>query len=264
MNLLLIEPAEIAGGDPTGGGKVRLVDRRAEHLRKVLRVEPGKTLRAGVVGGGLAEATVVAVAPGAVDLELGSLAPSPAAGSLELAVGLPRPQGLHRVLQTVAAMGVRRLHLVNAWRVEKSYFSSPSLAPETVRRHLLLGAEQGMTTRLPEVEIHPRFLPFVAATAERGLPRLLAHPGAEPVERAREAVADPLLVAIGPEGGWIDREVETFVAAGFRPVALGPWVLRVEVAVVAVLAQLEVLRRLAEAPPAAPGRASVAAEPRPR
>jgi RsmE family RNA methyltransferase len=50
-------------------------------------------------------------------------------------------------------------------------------------------------------------------------------------------------VAIGPEGGWIAREVETFTARGFAPVSLGPPILRVETAVAAALGQLMMLHR---------------------
>jgi len=74
--------------------------------------------------------------------------------------------------------------------------------------------------------------------------RLIAHPGAPPIEAALPGAA-PVVLAIGPEGGWIDREVETFVARGFTAVSLGAPILRVETAVAAALGQLLVLRRLA-------------------
>ena len=149
-------------------------------------------------------------------------------------------------------MGVGRLHLVNAWRVEKSYFSSPVLEPERIERELLLGAEQGMIPRLPEVSVHRFFVPFMEAleTEEPAGPRLAAHPGAPPLE---EVVAGTLgsasvedartLLAVGPEGGWIDDELGSLDRAGFTRVSLGPWTLTTEGAVTAALAQLALLRR---------------------
>jgi 16S rRNA (uracil1498-N3)-methyltransferase len=251
LNLLLLEPGEMRDGAVTLGG------RRAEHLRGVLKVEVGQRLRVGVIDGGSGFAEVLAVsAGGEVELAVEIAAPSAGAGdapSVDLIVALPRPQALHRILQSAAAMSVRRLWLVNAWRVEKSYFSSPSLRPETVRRHLLLGAEQGMTTRLPEVGVERLLVPFVARLGERDHPplRLIAHPDAATPIESRWLDADPrqpVEIAVGPEGGWIDREVETFREAGFQPVSLGPWILRVETAVAAALAQIELLRRLALSP----------------
>ncbi len=248
MNLLLLEPGEI------DGGVARLAGRRAEHLCRVLGVEAGRELRLGVVGGGVGRGRVLAVAGGEVELAVEVTEPAPAASGIDLIVALPRPQALKRILQVAATFRVDRLELVNAWRVERSFFSSPLLADDNLRRHLLLGAEQGMTTRLPEVRIQRFLVPFVRDLGERPEPaaRLLAHPTAEaPIEarlspephRPPVGSDESVAVAVGPEGGWIYREVETFRQAGFRPVRLGPWILRVETAVTAVLAQLELLRR---------------------
>lgn len=246
MNLLLIERQEL-----DAAGVVELADRRAEHLLRVLKVEPGRPLRIGVIDGGLGTGVVRKVEGAKVWLEVEESEETPPPGTVDLIVALPRPQALHRLVQWSATFGVRRLDLVNAWRVEKSFFSSPSVAPESLRRHLLLGAEQGRSTRLPEVRIQKLLVPFLeelAATASAtSLPRrFLAHPktacAIEDVWAPGEG--EGVQVAIGPEGGWIDREVETFGLAGFRPVSLGPWILRVETAVAAALAQVELLRRL--------------------
>ena len=78
--------------------------------------------------------------------------------------------------------------------------------------------------------------------APHGL-RLIAHPGAPPLERAVTR-SEPTTLAIGPEGGWIEREVETFVARGFTPVSLGAPILRVEAAVASALGQLLLVQRL--------------------
>ena len=57
---------------------------------------------------------------------------------------------------------------------------------------------------------------------------------------------EPTTLAIGPEGGWIQREVDTFIARGFTPITLGVPILRVETAVAAALGQLVLLRRITE------------------
>ncbi len=241
MNLLLLEPGEISDD-----GTVRLGGRRAKHIAKVLRAEPGRELRLGVLGGGTGTGTVLSVSSDEVELAV-EVGEEPAAPAwVDLIVALPRPAVLHRVLQTAAAMGVGKLDLTAAWRVEKSFFSSPALAAEAIRRHLVLGAEQGMVTRLPEVRLHRLLVPFVRELEARANPpgRLLAHPqAAEPLEIAFPH-GNRIEIAIGPEGGWIDREIETFREAGFAPFSLGPWILRSETAVTTALAQTELLRRL--------------------
>ena len=242
MNLLLLEPGELGGG-----GRVLLSGRRAEHLLRVLKVETGRSLRLGVIDGGTGRGEVTALpGDGTVELRVEVTGPATPRAGIDLIVALPRPQALHRILQSVAAMRVDRLALVNAWRVEKSFFHSPSLRSEKIRRHLVLGAEQGVTTRLPEVRIEPLLVPFVRERPRRSSAgrRYILHPEAKvPFEETGVSTPGPVEIAIGPEGGWIDREIATFGEVGFEPVLLGPWILRVETAVVAALAQLELVRR---------------------
>ena len=95
--------------------------------------------------------------------------PPPAPAPVRLLLALPRPKALRRVLQGVAAIGVKHVVLLNSWRVEKSYWASPALAPAALREQLVLGLEQGGDTRLPRVELRRRFKPFV----EDELPALL-------------------------------------------------------------------------------------------
>ncbi|HEU0035298.1 MAG TPA: RsmE family RNA methyltransferase, partial [Kofleriaceae bacterium] len=111
---------------------------------------------------------------------------------------------------------------------------------------LRLGAEQGATTHLPALSVHERLMPLLderwPAGGRRAGTRLVAHPGGKPIEQAIRG--DEITLAIGPEGGWIQREVDTFVERGFTPVAIGPQILRVETAVAAALGQLVLLLRV--------------------
>jgi 16S rRNA (uracil1498-N3)-methyltransferase len=68
--------------------------------------------------------------------------------------------------------------------------------------------------------------------------RLLAHPGGPAPDRGG---GRDCAVAVGPEGGFTDAEVEAARAAGWRPVGLGPRILRVETAAL-VLAALAACR----------------------
>lgn len=270
MNLLLLEPAEVLDLRATVRG------RRAAHLRDVLGVTPGSVVRVGLVGGPRGEATVLAVAPperedpravtrwaeqddedspaaaapGAaghvtVDLALRWTEPPSAPMPVELVLAVPRPKVLTRVVEAAASFGVTRVHLVNAWRVDKAYLASPRLAPEALRAAARLGAEQGATSHVAEVVVHRRLMAYLdglgSSDGSRG-PRLCAHPRVattvESVPLACATPSAPAVLAIGPEGGWIPREVDTFAARGFTLVALGTPILRVETAVAAALGQV--------------------------
>ena len=156
-----------------------------------------------------------------------------------LVLGIPRPKMLRRIIRTVAALGVAELHLINSYRVDKSYWHTPALQAHTLRGYLLQGLEQSRDTILPTVTCHRRFKPFVEdVLPAMAAPRraLLAHPGDYP-----PCLAEPhrqTLLVIGPEGGFIPFEVEKLEAAGCDAVSLGPRILRVETALTALVGRL--------------------------
>ncbi len=229
-----------------------LRDRRADHVRTVLGAGVGARIKVGLIGGPIGSAEIVADDAGAMTLALALTEPASAPLPIELVLAIPRPKVLSRVLEAAASFAIALIMLTNAWRVDKSYLSSPRLADDALGLAVRLGAEQGATTHLPPVAVHRRLMalldarwPADAAPADIGEIKLIAHPGAPPIEAvvAHGATA-PVTLAIGPEGGWIPREVETFVARGFAPVSLGAPILRVETAVATALGQLLLLRRL--------------------
>jgi RsmE family RNA methyltransferase len=237
VNTLLLTPEELAGARD---GRVRLAeDRRVAHVRTVHRAAAGATLRVGVLGGRLGTARVVGLDAHGLELVLALDREPPPPLPLVLVLALPRPKVVRRVLQAVATLGVKRLALVAAWRVEKSYWDSPLLADAAVGRELVLGLEQAGDTTLPAVSLHRRFKPFVEdelPALAAGSRRLVAHPAA--ATACPRAVDGPVTLAIGPEGGFTDYELGALAARGFDAVGLGARVLRVEQAIPALIGRL--------------------------
>jgi RsmE family RNA methyltransferase len=247
VNVVLLDASDVRAD-----GTARLAGRRAAHVAGVLRALPGDRIQVGLVGGRMGDAEVVSASPGEVVIHpvLDRDPPPPSPVSLLLA--LPRPKILRKVLQAAASMGIKRVVLLNSWRVEKSYFGSPALAPEAIRADLLLGLEQGRDTILPEVRVRRLFKPFVEDELTQTFPepnRLLAHPvSGAPLETLQPAPGGAV-VAIGPEGGWTRYEAEELLRRGFASFSLGPRVLRVDAAVPFAVGQAELWLR-----PAAPPR----------
>ncbi len=235
MNLLLLEDGDFSAED-----RVLLHGRRLKHLNEVHRAEAGDSLRIGRVGGAMGSGRILHLDADRAEIAIESLDQRPPAKlPLTLLLALPRPKMLKRVLQTVASMGVPRLVLLNSYRVEKSFWQTPFLAPEAIREQLILGLEQARDTVLPEVSIEKRFKPFVEdrlPALAAGSLGLLGHPGDYPA--CPRAVEGAVTLAIGPEGGWIPYEVDKLQDAGLQPVQLGERILRVETAVTALLARL--------------------------
>nr|WP_246888488.1 16S rRNA (uracil(1498)-N(3))-methyltransferase [Pseudomonas chlororaphis] len=232
--MLLLEEADFIAAD-----RVILRDRRLTHMQEVHRAAVGDSLRVGRIGGLMGSAELLRLETQEAELQVRLDQPPPTKLPLTLVLALPRPKMLRRVLQTVAAMGVPRLVLVNSYRVEKSFWQTPFLEPEAIREQLILGLEQARDSVLPEVVIEKRFKPFVEdrlPALVEGTLGLVGHPGRYPA--CPRGLDEPVTLAIGPEGGWIPYEIELLGKSGLQPVQLGERILRVETAVTALLARL--------------------------
>lgn len=241
MNLLLLSPEELHAD-----GIATLTGRRAFHASEVLGKGVGETLRVGVREGLRGSAVILASSPEALTLSVTLDATPPTRPGLDILLALPRPKVLKRVLPALAAVGVDTVVLVNAARVEKSYFCSRMLVPEALDAELCAGLEQGQDTCAPRVLVRGRFRAFVEEELDGlfpGAERLLAHPTAT-ASLAEVAAPGRLrsVIAIGPEGGWVPFELELLAAHGFVPFSLGERTLRVETVVPFVLGQLMGLR----------------------
>jgi RsmE family RNA methyltransferase len=241
VNLLLIEPAELRSD-----GTCTIFDRRAHHMRTVIGVELGSTIRAGLLGGAVGSGEVIADDGSAITFRLSLTEPPPRPLDVELLLAVPRPKVITRTIEIIASFAVKRIDLTNSWRVDKSYLRSPRLDPGALALAARFGAEQGATTYLPTIAVHDRLMAVLDdrfAEPDPSVIRLIAHPSAPPIESVVTAKL-PTVLAIGPEGGWIERELETFVERGFKPVSLGTPILRVEAAVASSLGQLLLLHRM--------------------
>jgi len=236
MNLILIAPQELADG-----GRVTLADQRARHIRAVLRVPPGGTLRVGLRNGPRGTAVVEALDANRTTLRCTWEQDVPPAPRVDLLLALPRPKVLRRLWAQLAALGVGRILLTNAARVERDYFDTHVLAPATYRPLLIEGLQQAQDTRLPEVSIHKQLKILIEDQLDGLFPdglRLVADPAAsQPLAAAvPPAFTGRLLLAIGPEGGWTAYELDLLARHAFRPVGLGARTLRSDTACVALLA----------------------------
>jgi len=234
VNLILLFPDDFVGDQ-----RVRLTGRRREHVMHVHRAAVGDALVVGVGGGRIGTGEVTRIDEEALEMRVALREDPPKPLPLTLVLALPRPKVLNRVIAGATSLGVKRIYLINAWRVEKSYWKSPRLSEENLLAQRTLGLEQARDTTLPSIEIRRLFRPFVEEelpSIARDSLALVAHPTA--VAECPRNAGQPVTLAIGPEGGFIDREISSLEGIGFTPVALGPRILRVETAVASVIGRL--------------------------
>jgi RsmE family RNA methyltransferase len=247
MNIVLLEP-----GEANADGEVTLLGDRARHLLSVLKVKPGGQVRSGVLDGPQGLATVTAITRDSVSMRCVFDQPSPPPGQDTLLLGFARPKVLQRCLEHATALGFGKIVLFRSRRVEKSHLSSHALLPAAIEERLRRGLEQSRRTHRPAVHQVQRFRQLV----EEQLPLLVplenrfVADGDAPTEAALASISPlPLSLVIGPEGGLIDHELDSFSAHGFALVRAGREPLRVESALSYLTGQLRAVRSRSGAAP---------------
>jgi 16S rRNA U1498 N3-methylase RsmE len=209
---------------------------------------------------------------------------------VDLILAVPRPLRLERILPVVSCIGVGRLVLVGASKVQADYFGSHLFRrPAEMRKGLVEGLSQGASDCLvPEVVVRRNLKKFIESAEfdemfGGGCQKVVAHPpsasiplqpvriaslpklsasmtdrdGSQPQTQTQSQPQAPIqpqqpaqaqshpqaqsqpqariVVAVGPEGGWEDDEVQLLVAKGFQLCSLGPRILRTDMAVPVLL-----------------------------
>lgn len=234
MNLILFSAQELSSDRV-----LTLTGARFQHLTKTLCSAVGDSLRVGEINGLAGSAEVISIDHHCARLVVDLRDPPPAKLPLNVILALPRPKMIRRIFRTVAELGISQLHIINSYRVEKSYWQTPAIADPKIEAYLIDGLQQARDTVLPEISFHRWFKPFV----EDQLPelaadsvKLVAHPQLgtpcpQPLDRKAT-------LAIGPEGGFTPYEVEKFLDCGFQGIHLGPRILKVETAITALTSKL--------------------------
>ena len=229
MNIVLFERDEIDQMLPS-------TDERAQHIIGVLRRNAGDTFDAGIVDGPRGKGTLIAERADGLEIAFTWGEEEPPLHPIDLIVGLSRPQANRRILQEATALGVRGMSFVTTERGEASYAESRLWSTGEWRRHLVTGAAQAFSTRLPTVVSGDSLAQSVARAPADTLrivldnyesPRALATCVDGPAE---------LVLAVGSERGWTAAERDLFRRSDFVFAHLGSRPLRTETAVIAAVA----------------------------
>lgn len=247
VNSLLIFPDELLGDF-----RARLEGERARYAYETHGLRNGHVIKVSVLGGGRGEGRVFESSPDIVTLELRVDRSCLPTVPLSLVVGVCRPQTIKKVIQSAVMFGAESLHFVRSELGEKSYLQSRSLDDDQIKEESTKALEQIWDSRAPRISVHTSFsfflttaLPQLAAARGEGeVVKLLAHPGGRPLSVLDEPrmTSSFQIVAIGPERGWSPKEVSLLTEHGFQLVGLGERVVRVELALVLLLGQLQLLR----------------------
>jgi len=218
---------------PPAGNRAFLEGDEARHVARVMRARTGDSLEVFDGQGRWWTATVTEIDRGKVELELGagSSEPTAAGGRLTLAVALPKGDRQKWLIEKLTELGVDRLVPLQTTR---GVAEPTAAAIERLRRGVVEACKQCGRCRLLEITAPGTLQSIVSLAPPARL--LLADPTGRPLAAAATPTGGDLLVAVGPEGGFTTEEVAAAEAAGFRRVSLGPHILRIETAAIAMAA----------------------------
>lgn len=162
---------------------------------------------------------------------------------LMVGVALPKGDRQRWLVEKLTELGVATLVPLETTR---GVAQPTDAARERLERSVIAASKQCGRSRLLEIA-KPQAWDEWIEHAQSAIPnrkseiptrRVVAHPGGAPLAGLDFTTPLPTHLAIGPEGGFTDEEVAAAQAAGWQPVDLGPRILRVETAAVALTAAI--------------------------
>jgi 16S rRNA (uracil1498-N3)-methyltransferase len=225
---------------PLQPGRLRLSGAEVHHLANVLRLDAGETVTLFDGSGIEAAAEVTGRGNDAVELMVRDIRVSntEAVVPVVLAAAVPKGDRFGWLIEKATELGVQRfVPLVT----ERSVVLPGEGKMVKLRRTIVEASKQCGRNRLMELDSPSPWREFVAREMT-GRQCRVAHPSGQPFEWHSADAAGPLVLAVGPEGGFTEAELELALAAGARLVSLGPRVLRIETAALALAALVTVCR----------------------
>jgi len=204
------------------------------HLARVLRAQPGQIFDV-VANGFLHRAEIVSASEDAVVFSLHEELEAEAALPVHLLMAVFKFDHMEWGIEKATELGAARITPVLARRTEKHLAQAAAKRVERWRRIVLEAAKQSRRTDVPVVD-DPVALKLALAGVNAETKLLLAETEQENTLSAVLEGAQTVALAIGPEGGWTPEEMAVFGESGWKPVTLGPRILRAETAAIAGLA----------------------------
>ena len=231
--------------DEFSSNRAALTGAHANHLIRVLRARVGQEFD--IIASGVARrGRIIAIAEHRVDFELAEEILAAPAADLTLHLAIFKFDRMEWAIEKCTELGVVRIIPLIARRTDTHLASAAAKRVERWRRLALQSSEQSRRVTPPEIAaptklrdaaLHPAKMKIVLAeTEEQKMFLDVLSPANEPV-----------VLAIGPEGGWTEDELDLFQKEGWISASLGPTILRAETAAIAatVLAVSVLSRQIA-------------------
>ena len=158
---------------------------------------------------------------------------------ITLLVALVKFDAFEWAIEKATELGVTTIVPLAAERSEKALLTAAAKRADRWKKVLLEASQQSRRVRVPTLQ-SLRLLDEAFSGDSRGARLCLSERAEAPSLKTALSTVKTLSVtlAIGPEGGWTDRELEVVRQNRFSEVSMGRLILRTETAVIAALASL--------------------------
>jgi 16S rRNA (uracil1498-N3)-methyltransferase len=229
---------------PITAGGMMLDGPEAHHLLHVMRASVGDEVTLFDDSGAEFKATVETLRRADAELRIIERREVDRELPFALVVGVALPKGDRQkwLVEKLTELGATTLVPLIT---ERCVAQPAAAAVDRLRRSVIEAAKQCGRNRLMKIAEPKAWSEWISAAclgssgseppANR---RLIAHPGGSPLSALDLSQPSPAQLTIGPEGGLTDTEVAAATAAGWQSVSLGPRILRVETAAIALAAAI--------------------------
>jgi RsmE family RNA methyltransferase len=236
MNQIVIEQSEYSSDTRTvclGSGE------RLTHLNTVIKAHPGDELKLCVLNQFCAMGILKSLSSEEAIIEIKEKLEFPD-HSIHLLIGMSRPPTIKKVLEHATCMGIKAFHFIGTSLSERSYMQSKITNPEQYEKYLKLGlAQSARYYKMPQVFFHKNI--YAAPYSQLPDSRFVLERDTDSTFLKYQPLTYPLCMAIGPERGFSDEEINYLEEKSFQAVRISNTTLRVEHAVFGSISQLELL-----------------------
>jgi 16S rRNA (uracil1498-N3)-methyltransferase len=221
--------------DEVSRNRAALTGAHADHLIRVLRARVGQEFDI-VANAVVHRGRVAAIGDGRVEFELGEeISAEPTSLQLTLLLAIFKFDRLEWAIEKCTELGVTRIIPLIARRTDSHLVSASAKRVERWRRISVQAAEQSRSPAPPEIADPIKLQ--AALTIPAKLKIVLSEAEEQSHLRdVRAGAGDEVLLAIGPEGGWTQDELDQFHKEGWVSASLGSTILRAETAAIAATA----------------------------
>jgi 16S rRNA (uracil1498-N3)-methyltransferase len=222
--------------DEVSGDRAALVGEHADHLVRVLRARVGQDFDI-ATGGVVRRGQISSVSDGRVEFELGEEIPGSSQAKITLVLAVFKFDRMEWAIEKCTELGVARIVPIIARRTDAHLAAASAKRVERWQRIARQAAEQ--SRRAAPAEIAAPIKLAVALDLAGALRIVLAESEEQTLLRdvvKPQTAADGIVLAVGPEGGWTEGELQSFRQSGWTSASLGNTILRAETAAMAATA----------------------------